>query len=402
MKTMSDTLRDRLGSFSVIDKAAKNVESAIRRSLRRRSKKIPKLAGRSPRHFTVKQIYSISKKILNGRYRLSPLMPVEIPKPGKKGKTRGLLVPTQRDRIVHKAMLRVLRGHFVKGTSGKSYGVRSGQGVHSALTGVRRELDAGKKFILVCDIKSFFTAVDRDLLREEIDAILPDSTLDFLIGDILKIQFVQPPKDPSNFPGDVGIPQGNALSPIFSDIFLRDFDDAMADAGYRVFRYIDDFAIVGSSRRELYNAFRKARSILKKKGLEVHDYGSEKCSVAHVSEGQVFLGVSIGEGPVFMPDSKKVHLFKMGLASRIRRVIAAPHDHEQIDAINSAIIGWSNAYAVCDQLPLQKVFNSLNDVIRRALRKEAEKQGMSDEQLYCVAEKLLVFRVRRSRARRTK
>jgi len=64
-----------------------------------------------------------------------------------------------------------------------------------------------------------------------------------------------------------GIPQGNSLSPLLSNIYLAPFDKHMKEKGYNLVRYADDFVILSSTQEECYNAYLECQSIFGENGL---------------------------------------------------------------------------------------------------------------------------------------
>ena len=50
--------------------------------------------------------------------------------------------------------------------------------------------------------------------------------------------------------GDIGVAQGNSLSPLLGNLLLKDFDSAMNSLpNIRCIRFIDDFIILGPNKK---------------------------------------------------------------------------------------------------------------------------------------------------------
>lgn len=75
---------------------------------------------------------TIRKKLLEGTYVPSPVLRVEIPKPGGKG-VRKLGIPTVTDRLIQQAMQQVMSPIWDSGFSPHSYGFRAGRSAHDAV-----------------------------------------------------------------------------------------------------------------------------------------------------------------------------------------------------------------------------------------------------------------------------
>lgn len=90
---------------------------------------VDELEGHFRRHWA-----SICAHIREGRYILSPVKRVDIPKPD--GGTRMLGIPTVQDRLIQQAIAQVLVEHFDPTFSEFSYGFRPGA-VHIRLSSKR-------------------------------------------------------------------------------------------------------------------------------------------------------------------------------------------------------------------------------------------------------------------------
>lgn len=87
-----------------------------------------------------------------------------------------------------------------------------------------------------------------------------------------------------------GLHQGSVISPLLTNPYLNTFDRAMLDAGWRVIRYADDFAIPVASRGDGERALVSAGTELSELRLELN---TGKCHVTSFDEGVRFLGETI-------------------------------------------------------------------------------------------------------------
>ena len=77
---------------------------------------------------------------------------------------------------------------------------------------------------------------------------------------------------------DIGVAQGNSLSPLLGNLFLYDFDSELnKKPDVRCIRYIDDFIVLAPTKNAPENAFAKAQHILAKLGLSVSRDNATGC-----------------------------------------------------------------------------------------------------------------------------
>lgn len=359
---IQNNLLSQLGSFNLLKKAATKINSSIRR--RAKQKNLP------PRLITDEQLHKLQITILSGRFNFKGFYAKEIRKKDKKT-FRGLSIPSSKlDRVVYKALLYVLFPIFENYISSSvSYGVVKKKGLHVAIKDLVEHINQGYEFVLTADIKSFFNEIPKWLLRQVILPKLPDNSINKLVGEALIFEYRNSPNDWELFPDyNIGIAQGTALSPLFADIFLKSFDKVMKKNGFVVLRYVDDFVLLGKTRKELYKGYLKARSILKTLRLNLHEYNHKKCKASHISEFPTFLGIDVGPNGYLRPNKHKLHTFKQKLDGLIERLPQTKLE-ENLESLNSAIEGWSGAYKICNRIELEKYYSELNELILKGLNR---------------------------------
>jgi len=96
--------------------------------------------------------------------------------------------------------------------------------------------------------------------------------------------------------GEVGTPQGGALSPLLANVYLHEFDVAMVKRGHQVVRYADDFVLLGRDEGEARRALADAERVLASLRLRLN---VAKTRLVPFDEGFSFLGaVFAAEGVV--------------------------------------------------------------------------------------------------------
>src|SRR5713226_5803679 len=87
---------------------------------------------------------------------------------------------------------------------------------------------------------------------------------------------------------DQGTPQGAVISPLLSNIYLDPLDHLMAQQGFHMVRYADDFVVLCRSLEEAERALQVIRDWTAEAGLTLHPQKTRV--VQAVTEGFDFLG----------------------------------------------------------------------------------------------------------------
>lgn len=186
----------------------------------------------------------IRDKLLQGKYKPSPVLRVEIPKPN--GGVRMLGIPTVVDRWIQQMLLQVLQPIFDPTFSEHSYGFRPERGAQDAVSAAQAYVREGKDWVVDMDITKFFDRVNHDILMALIAKTIRDKRVLKLIGAYLRAGAM--------VNGEVvasreGTPQGGPLSPLLANIYLHPLDQELEKRGLSFCRYADDCNIYVSSER---------------------------------------------------------------------------------------------------------------------------------------------------------
>ena len=160
-----------------------------------------------------------------------------------------------------------------------SFAYQSGKSIKDAIQKMRQYFDEGYKFILEADIKAFFDNVDSQALLEEIKQKLPDSSINDLLDgaiqqELANIQELQNSGLYEDYfkSSEMGIPQGNSLSPLLANVYLASFDQRALAEGLKMIRYADDFIIMCKTKEEAKQAFEIAKEEIEdKRGLSLYE-----------------------------------------------------------------------------------------------------------------------------------
>jgi group II intron reverse transcriptase/maturase len=194
----------------------------------------------------------LHERLVSGTYRPQPVVRRWIPK--SKGKLRPLGLPALEDKIVQRAVATLLEQIYEQDFCAFSYGFRPGRKPHDALHASRQGLLQGIRYVLDCDISSFFDNLGHDELLAILRKRINDGRLLQIIEMWLKAGIMDG-KD-LVFP-DKGSPQGSVISPLLANVYLHEVLDTWFETVVKVhcrgkvvlYRYADDF-IIGCAREE--------------------------------------------------------------------------------------------------------------------------------------------------------
>ena len=186
----------------------------------------------------------IKKQLLEGQYRPTPALRVEIPK--ESGGMRRLGIPCVLDRVVMQAIAKVLGELFNPTFSDYSYGYRPSRSVQQAARQAQAFYQQGYTYQIDIDLEKFFDTVNHDALMVRVARKVKNKGLLKLLGRFLRAGVVV---DGRLQPTKVGVPQGSPVSPILSNILLDDLDKELESRGHKFIRYADDLAIFVKSKR---------------------------------------------------------------------------------------------------------------------------------------------------------
>lgn len=326
------------------------------------------------------KILSISKRLQEGTYQFSPYRAVLIPK--SKGKFRPLQIPEVSDRVVIKAIAIELEEHFkelLEKSRGLSFAYQKGLGVKEAVEKINEYCQNGYSYVLEADLINFFGTVDKDsLLNDVVFKRLSDTTINTLIQQALNQSIgnldsfnVEQKKYFENI--DKGIPQGNALSPLLSNIFLSPFDLRLQDKGFKLVRYADDFVIMCTSEKECEEAYIECCTVLEELNLNIHkleEGGKTRIVNFNKHDTMDFLSVTF-DGNVFYPSFANVERLK----NKIRDVCNGKDKYcvsTLLIKIKNKLDGWVSAFYYTD---IQRYSSEIDAFINRQLYLSLAKMG---------------------------
>jgi RNA-directed DNA polymerase len=323
--------------FSLSDKVWKtdNLQSAARKVAAGKSPK--KADGRKCRRYLEEshwRLPRLQEQIRRGEYQPKPVQRVWIPKLGSK-ELRPLGLPTVEDRVVEMALRNVIEPIFENSFAEHSYGFRPGRGAKDALRRVNELLRQGKTWVVDADIKGYFDSIPQDKLLAEIAQRISDGAVLEMIQRLLKKGVMESGKGWK--PTENGTPQGAVISPLLANIYLNPLDHQMAQAGWEMVRYADDFIMLCGSQEEAETALVQVRAWTEQAGLTLHP---TKTRIVDASQkgGFDFLGYHFERGYRW-PRQKSLNKFKETIREKTRKL--SPGSMEDIIYdVNRTLRGW--------------------------------------------------------------
>lgn len=225
------------------------------------------------------RLVELSAAVRANTYRPRPLRRFTIPK--KDGSPRHMAIPTVTDRVLQRAVLRVVDDFFDRTFLDCSYGYRQGRGVRNAISAIIELRDSDHRWVLDADIDECFDSLDHTLLLTFILETLDDPLVLGLMRAWLRVGRRSPQRE-------VGIPLGAVISPLFCNIYLHRLDARLVECGYRPVRYADDFCVFCERRSQAEAALMDTERILADLRLRLEPL---KTGIAHFETGFDFLSV---------------------------------------------------------------------------------------------------------------
>jgi RNA-directed DNA polymerase len=302
-------------------------------------------------------VWELSDQLRAGTYRPQAVRRVYIPKPGSAEK-RPLGIPAVRDRVVQAAVVNVIEPIFEKDFAEHSYGFRPGRGCKDALRRVAELLKKGHVHIVDADLKSYFDTIPHEPLMTRLEEKIADGSLLKLIRSFLEAHILD---DVTEWTPEAGAPQGAVLSPLLSNIYLDPLDHLVAESGFEMVRYADDFVILCRTAEDAQRALELVRSWTTEHGLTLHPTKT-KIVDARV-EGFAFLGY-LFQGDNRVPREKSLQKLKDTLRQKTRRT-SGDSLKFIISNVNKSLGGWFTYFQHCRP---PWIFERLDRWIRMRLR----------------------------------
>lgn len=203
-------------------------------------------------------------------------------------KPRDIHKASVRDRLVHRAIYRMLYPFFDKIFVADSYSCRLEKGTHKAIKRFTSfNYTASKNntktcWVLKCDIRKFFANIDHQILVEILKEYIPNRDIIWLLEEIINSFY--------SIRFGIGLPLGNLTSQLFVNIYMNKLDQFVKHKlkAKHYIRYADDFVILSSNKNWLLRLVPKIDNFLRNNlKLFLHP---DKINIKTVASGADFLG----------------------------------------------------------------------------------------------------------------
>ncbi len=348
---------------SLLDKvlARENMLLAMKRVIRNKgSHGVDGMRVDELRTFIIDNWDSVKQKLLEGRYKPSPVRRVEIPKPD--GGIRLLGIPTVLDRLIQQATAQELNKIYDPTFSDSSYGFRPNKSAKQAIVKAKDYINQGNRWVVDMDLEKFFDKVNHDILMERLSRTIKDKRLLKLIRAYLESGVMI---NGIKVNSEEGTPQGGPLSPLLANILLDEVDKELEKRGHKFCRFADDCNIYVKSEKAGKRVMESIKKIIEGRlKLKVN----EKKSAVDLVSKRKFLGFSFyfskETGAEIRIHEKSYQRFKDKIKDITNRNTGIGMDF-RIKKLNAFTVGWINYFGVAKAT---KKISQLEAWVRRRLR----------------------------------
>jgi len=324
---------------------------------------IAAFAAQAERH-----LQQLHEQLRTDSYQPLPVRRVWIDKPGST-EQRPLGIPAVRDRVVQTALRQVLEPIWEAGFAEQSYGFRPGRGCLDALRRVEELLEAGYTYVVDADLKGYFDSIPHERLLADVGHKIADQRILDLVAAYLKAGVLDGLQE---WTPEQGTPQGAVISPLLANLYLDEFDHTLAQQGYQLVRYADDFVILCRHQAEAERALAAVRQLVAARGLTLHPSKTRLVDASQAG-GFDFLGYHFERGYRW-PRAKSLDKLK----DKVRELTPRTHGNSLlviVRRLNATLRGWFHYFKYSHRTTFPRLDKWVRMRMRSILRRRAGRRG---------------------------
>jgi len=299
-------------------------------------------------------IQGLVKSLKEKRYRAKLVRRVNIPKGN--GKHRSLGIPTMGDKLIQKAVARILNAIYEQDFLICSYGYRPTIGAKDAVREITTTLIKGRYgYILDADLQGFFDHINHQWLLKMLEERIDDKPFINLIAKWLKAGVLS--TEGKILHPVTGTPQGGIVSPLLANIYLHYALDLWFEKKVKpnckgeayLCRYADDFICAFRFKDDAEEFYKALIKRLEKFGLSL---APDKTRIIKFSRFEKdvnnyfeFLGFE----------------FRWGISRKGKDIIKRRTSRKKLLASLEKFVLWCRK---CRNFRLRKIFKLLNAKLR--------------------------------------
>lgn len=216
---------------------------------------------------------AIRQMVINGEFHTSKYKTKKVFEP----KERDVyMLPFMPDRIVHHAVINILKPIFLNKFIDNSYSCIEDRGQIKASIKCS-EFSRKYDYCLQCDIHKFYPSINQKILSEMLHKIIKDDKFMNIVDDII-----------FSFPGETNIPIGNFPSQWFGNYYLTTLDNYVYHdlKCHAYIRFCDDFLLFSNDKKFLQKCKKEIEIFLRNELQLCYS----KAEVFRITQGVDFCG----------------------------------------------------------------------------------------------------------------